>query len=254
MLRVEGISKVFWRGTARELNVLDGVGFTILPGQFAILLGSNGAGKSTLLSIIAGELRPDMGRTWVGDVQLTGLKAYRRSRYLSYIRQSRESNLASHLTVVENAMLAMTTGKPLLAYLGKRRFENRIKQLLRAAKQGLETRMLEQVWSLSGGEHQMITLLLAAEMIRSSRVPGGVLLLDEHVAHLDPAASKVVMELTSALVKEHGLTVLMVTHNIQIAVHYGNRVLALKNRQIIFDRTYQVEEPRDPAAMLDLVS
>lgn len=254
MLRVESISKTFASGSPSELRVLENVSFEIKQGEFAILLGSNGTGKSTLLRVIAGELPPDSGRTWVDGVELTQLKAYRRSAYLSYIRQSREDNLASRLTVAENAMLAMTSGRSVLAFLRKRIFEKRIGSLLQATKQGLETRMNAQVWSLSGGEHQIITLLLAAEIAHAGGARGSVLLLDEHVAHLDPSSSRVVMDLTSELVKKHGLTVLMVTHNIQIASQHGDRVLALKNRGIIFDKTYSAAEQRDPREMLDLIS
>jgi putative tryptophan/tyrosine transport system ATP-binding protein len=254
MLRVKSISKTFSPGSHRELRLLEDVSFQIQQGEFAILLGSNGTGKSTLLRVIAGELSPDSGRTWVNGVELTQLKAYRRAAYLSYIRQSRESNLASHLTVAENAMLAMTSGGSVFAFLRKATFEKRIGLLLQATKQGLDTRINEQVWSLSGGEHQIITLLLAAEIARAGREPGSVLLLDEHVAHLDPSSSRVVMDLTSELVKKYGLTVLMVTHNIQIASQYGDRVFVLRDGRIAFDKTYSSGEPRDPKAMLDLIS
>src|SRR5213078_4053243 len=105
---------------------------------------------------------------------------------------------------------------------------------------------------LSGGEHQLTTILVAAEMISQSPSSGNLLLLDEHVAHLDPASSRITIELTSELAKKYSLTTLMVTHNVQIASLYGNRVLVLKDGSITFDRRYDPEDVRDPQELLTL--
>lgn len=104
------------------------------------------------------------------------------------------------------------------------------------------------------GVAALFTVLIAAEMIRSNRLSDNLLLLDEHVAHLDPHSSKIVMDLTSEPVGEYGLTTLMVTHNVQIASQYGNRVLVLKDRKIAFDKKYEQSSERSPHELLSLIS
>jgi putative ABC transport system ATP-binding protein len=254
MLRLESISKTFAAGTPRELRVLSNVNVEIKQGEFAVLLGNNGSGKTTLINIIAGNVKPDAGRIVLHNVELTPLVAYERAKHLFHVHQSREKNLASHLTVAEVFMLAMSGAKSYLHILRRRNWENKIKTVLRSLKQGLENRIDEQVWSLSGGEHQLTTILVAAEMISRSPSSGNLLLLDEHVAHLDPNSSKITMELTSELAKKYELTTLMVTHNVQIASLYGNRVLVLKEGCITFDRKYESDDVRDPQELLTLIS
>lgn len=254
MLRLESISKTFAAGTPRELRVLTDINVEIEQGEFAVLLGNNGSGKTTLINIIAGHVEPDAGRIMLQSVELTHLVAYERAKHFFHVHQSREHNLASHLTVAEVFMLAMTGGKSYFHILRRRNWENNIKTVLRSLKQGLENRIDEQVWSLSGGEHQLTTILVAAEMISRSPSSGNLLLLDEHVAHLDPASSRVTMELTAELVKRYSLTTLMVTHNVQLAALYGNRVLVLKDGCITFDQRYNPGDVRDPQELLELIS
>jgi putative ABC transport system ATP-binding protein len=170
------------------------------------------------------------------------------------VHQARENNLASHLTVAEVFMLAMTGGKSYLKILRRSNWERKIKTVLGSLKQGLENRIDEQVWSLSGGEHQLTTILVAAEMISQNPNSGNLLLLDEHVAHLDPASSRTTMALTSELAKKYCLTTLMVTHNIQVASAYGNRVLVLRDGLISFDQKYEPNAVRDPQDLLMLIS
>jgi putative tryptophan/tyrosine transport system ATP-binding protein len=253
MLRLESISKTFAEGTHRELKVLSNVNVEIRQADFAVLLGNNGSGKTTLINIIAGNVKPDAGRIVLHNVDLTHLMAYERAKHLFHVHQSREKNLASHLTVAEVFMLAMTGGKSYLHILKRRRWNSKIKTVLRSLKQGLENRIDEQVWSLSGGEHQLTTILVAAEMISGSSSSGNLLLLDEHVAHLDPISSKITMDLTSELAKKYSLTTLMVTHNVQIATLYGNRVLVLKEGRLTFDRRYETNDVRDPQELLALI-
>jgi len=254
MLRLESISKTFSPGTNREQRVLKGLSLEIEKGEFATLLGSNGSGKSTLLRIVTGELEPDAGEVTLDGIRLTGLPAYKRAKYLFRISQSREQNLASILTVKEAFTLAMSGAAPLLKILSTSKTEREIKAALATVKTGLEDRMDDQIWSLSGGEHQLVTVLVAAEMIRSNRSPSNVLLLDEHVAHLDPNSSKMVMTLTCELVERYALTALMVTHDIQIASQYGSRVLVLRDGLLTFDSKAAPKRPRKAEDLLHLLS
>jgi putative ABC transport system ATP-binding protein len=119
---------------------------------------------------------------------------------------------------------------------------------------GLENRINDQVWSLSGGEHQIITILAAAEMIRNSERSDSILLLDEHLAHLDPNSSNTVMELTAEMIKQYGLTTLMVTHHINVAARYGDRVLVLKDGDIKQDIRYKPGEERSQQELTALIT
>lgn len=254
MLKLKNISKTFSKGTARELRVLDQINFEISKGEFAILLGNNGSGKSTLLKTISGELNADSGELFLNGNNVTFLPAYKRSKYLFYVQQSRDSNLVPNLSVIDLFMLAKNQNSPLYKILRKKNWYENIVSHLSSFKNGLENRIGEQIWSLSGGEHQMITLLIAAEVIKNNPKTSNLLLLDEHIAHLDPNAAKTVMEFTTQLIKEYGLTTLMVTHNITIAQRYGNRILAINNNNIVYDHKYDFNETRDINQLLELIS
>ena len=254
MIKLKNISKTFSKGTAKELRILDKINFEISKGEFAILLGNNGSGKSTLLKTISGDLNADSGELLLDGNDITSLPAYKRSKYLFYVQQTRDSNLVPNLSVLDLFMLAKTQNSPLYKILSKKSWSDNIVSLLSSFKNGLENRIGEQVWSLSGGEHQMITLLIAAEVIKNNPKTSNLLLLDEHIAHLDPNASKIVMEFTTELIKEYGLTTLMVTHNITIAQRYGNRILAINNNSIVYDHKYESNETRDINKLLELIS
>jgi len=94
---------------------------------------------------------------------------------------------------------------------------------------GIEKRLSEKIGSLSGGQRQSITLLMA--ILKKPKL----LLLDEHTAALDPKTSKKIMGLTDKLVKENKLTTMMITHNMRDALAYGNRLIMLSNGRIIAD-------------------
>ena len=101
------------------------------------------------------------------------------------------------------------------------------RELLKDLDLGLEDRMKTKVGLLSGGQRQALTLLMATIVTPS------LLLLDEHTAALDPKTSRQIMSLTDRIVKEHEITTLMVTHNIQNALEYGNKTLVLSQGRLI---------------------
>ena len=102
-------------------------------------------------------------------------------------------------------------------------------ELLKSLGLGLEDRMGVKVGLLSGGQRQAITLLMAT--LNKPKV----LLLDEHTAALDPKTAATVLSLSDKIVRENGLTTLMVTHNMQNAIDYGNRLIMMHNGRVIFD-------------------
>lgn len=251
MLRLTGVSKTFSPDTKREVRVLQNINLEIHAGEFVVLLGANGSGKSTLVRLLAGDIQPDVGKIYLGDQDITTVPAYIRSKAVARVHQSREHNLALSLTVAEILSLAIGIKKHRLSLMLEGQFRDTILALLQSVRPDLCQRIHDQLRDLSGGEHQIVTSLAAIQMILSNSSPNKLLLLDEHVAHLDPGSSKTVMALTSALVEKHNLTTLMVTHNLQIATEYGDRVLILKNRGIAFDQIYSKGTFRDPKELFE---
>jgi putative ABC transport system ATP-binding protein len=135
------------------------------------------------------------------------------------------------MTIEENLALAYlragTHTNPLsrISRADRERFRDALKKL----DMGLEDRMDVPVGTLSGGQRQVLTLLMA------TIVPPKLLLLDEHTAALDPSAAEKIMALTEAIVKENGTTCLMVTHNMHQALTSGNRILMMKDGRIVSD-------------------
>lgn len=230
MLELRRLYKVFDYGTQYEKVVLPGLNLKVEQGEFVTIVGSNGAGKSTLLNTIAGTCLPDGGQIILDGQEITFWPEHRRALYIGRVFQNPLSGTAASMTVEENLAMALTRGK-------KRRLRRGVtpalrklfREKLRALNLGLEERLQERVGQLSGGQRQALTLLMAT----ISRPK--LLLLDEHTAALDPRTAEVIIDLTVRTVARDGLTVLMVTHNLDQALHLGNRTLMMHEGEIVLD-------------------
>ncbi|MBS1624060.1 MAG: ATP-binding cassette domain-containing protein [Bacteroidetes bacterium] len=231
MLKVSDITKSFPRSEQGHDMILENLNLEISSGEFGVLLGGNGSGKSTLLKIIAGFIKQDKGIIAIDSKDITAQPAYRRANRIFYLHQLRDLNLSPSLTILEVFMIALSQKNFVLAYLKNQSWRRKIKSILNQYSLGLENKLDQQIKSLSGGEHQLMALILAAERIKSSS-ERSVLLLDEHTAHLDSGMAKTVMEMTNDLVVKYKITTLMVTHSTEIAQNYGDQVYFLKNRSI----------------------
>ena len=135
------------------------------------------------------------------------------------------------MTILENMSLADNKGKPFgLSFGVNKKRENFYKEQLVTLGLGLEDKMNVKVGSLSGGQRQAVSLIMA------TLTPIDFLILDEHTAALDPKTAEIIMELTDKVVKEKNLTAMMVTHNLRFAVEYGNRLLMMDKGKIIMDK------------------
>ena len=230
MLRVRSLEHVFNVGTVSEISVLRSIDLDLEDGEFVTVVGSNGAGKSTLFNAIAGALTPTAGSVTLDGSEITGWPEHKRSRLIGRVFQDPNHGTAPSLTIAENAALAMNRGRRsrLRKAIGpvKRR---QIEALLEPIGLGLERRLDERVSLLSGGQRQAMTLVMAA-IVRPR-----LLLLDEHTAALDPETARRVLELTDAVVREHGLTTLMITHNMNQAIEFGTRTVMLHKGRILLD-------------------
>ncbi len=230
MLRVEGISKTFFAGTVNEKLALKNVSMEMKTGDFITVIGGNGAGKSTLLNSIAGVFNVDGGKICLDDIDVTHMPEHKRAAYIGRVFQDPMMGTASGMMVEENLAIAARRGKKLSLRWGFRDEEFiEFKQKLANLNLGLEDRMKSRMGTLSGGQRQAITLLMAT--LRKPKL----LLLDEHTAALDPKTAEKVLELTKRIVDENGLTTIMITHNMREALRFGNRLLMLNDGEILLD-------------------
>jgi putative tryptophan/tyrosine transport system ATP-binding protein len=229
-LALRAVTKYFFRGTPNEVRALDRVDLDVAAGDFIAIIGSNGAGKSTLIKAVAGLAIPDEGRIEFEGRDITKEPVYRRAAAIGRIAQDPSESTCAILTIEENLALAEKRGRP--RRLGRGVTEAgraRYRAALAPIGLGLENRLGTRIGTLSGGQRQTLALLMAT--ISGSRL----LLLDEHLAALDPKTAEIVMALTSRLVSEQRLTTLMITHNMQDAIRWGNRLLMMHAGRIIFD-------------------
>ncbi|MDR2253307.1 MAG: ATP-binding cassette domain-containing protein [Bifidobacteriaceae bacterium] len=228
MLRLVGVSKTFFPGTANERRALRNVSLELAEGDFATVIGSNGAGKSTLLNVIAGSLSADTGTVGIGGRDVTKMPAHRRAALLARVFQDPQAGTSPHLTIEQNLAVALTRGtrRGLRGGVGPRR-RALFREHLTVLGLGLEQRLRNRVGMLSGGQRQALSLLMA------SLAEPKLILLYEHTAALDPARAELVTELTMKVVADHNLTALMVTHNMAQALRVGNRLLMMHEGEII---------------------
>ena len=229
MLTVDGARKRFLAGTAEEMLALDGIELALDPGDFVTVIGSNGAGKSTLLKAIAGLVSLDEGRILLDGRDVTAWPAHRRAALIGRIAQDPHEGTCAAMTIAENLALAARRG-------GRRRLVRAVTPALAAGFRaslaelglGLESRLDTRVAFLSGGQRQALTLLMAT--LAQPRL----LLLDEHLANLDPRTAALVMANTERLVAAGRLTTMMVTHDMMQAIRVGNRLVMLHQGRIVF--------------------
>ena len=230
MFELRNITKRFNAGTVDETTVFDGFDFKVEDGDFVSVIGSNGSGKTTLLNLICGSLHPDEGKIIFNDRDITNVSEYKRAKIIGRVFQDPKMGTCPDLTILENMALADNKNKPfgLGRCVNKKRIEY-YRSLLEQCDMGLENRLGVQVGTLSGGQRQALALVIA------NMTDLDMLILDEHIAALDPKSSERVMELTDRLVKKHKITTLMVTHNLRFAVAYGNRLVMMHEGNTVVD-------------------
>jgi len=229
-VRVRDVSKVFSPGTPNEKTALKDIDFALEDGEFAVVIGSNGAGKSTLLNALAGEAAVDSGEIRIDGRDMRNQPVYRRASLVSRVFQDPMLGTAPTLSIEENLALAARRGRRKTLRLGlNRRNRDDFRERISVLGLGLEDRLSEKVQLLSGGQRQSLTLVMA------SLTAPRLMLLDEHTSALDPRAAELVLKLTRAVVAGDAITTLMVTHNMQHALQFGDRLLMMREGRIVLD-------------------
>jgi putative tryptophan/tyrosine transport system ATP-binding protein len=246
LLEMRGVFKTFNAGTPDEVRALRGFDLTIEPGSFVVVIGTNGSGKSTTLNAVAGTFPIDAGTIRLAGRELSGWPEHRRAKLIGRVFQDPLAGTSPSLSIAENLALAAGRGLPrgLRRAVPRRRiaeFRDRVRPL----GMSLEDRLDNPIGSLSGGQRQALTLLMA-----TYRRPE-LLLLDEHTAALDPKSAEQVIRLTEEVVRGHQLTTMMVTHSMAHAAALGDRLVMVHQGRLIFDASGAAKQRLRPVDLLE---
>lgn len=230
MIVLENINKTFNPDTINEVKALRGINLKIKSEEFVTVIGTNGSGKSTLLNIIAGSILPDSGRIQINGVDVTRKRDYQRAKFISRVFQNPFSGTAPGMTIAENLLMAYQRGK--YRYPKTNLNKNNLdffREQVKSLEMQLEDRLDNVIGTLSGGQRQALTLLMA--VINKPEV----LMLDEHTAALDPKAASQIIKLSKKFVNAEKLTTVMITHSMQQALEMGTRTIMMYKGKIIDD-------------------
>ncbi|MDF1826815.1 MAG: ATP-binding cassette domain-containing protein [Legionellaceae bacterium] len=235
MLQLIDVSQSFLNG-ARP--VLRHINLHLKPGDFCVVIGSNGSGKSTLMKLISGEYIPTQGRIMMQGRGIT------RHDVASVVQDVNKGTVVE-MTLLENMALS-------LARIKKRGFsmyarqKNIVIEQLKAFNMGLEQYIHTPLSHLSGGQRQMVATMMA--LLSQPKL----LLLDEHTSAIDPCMQKVLMAYTQRSIQQQNLTSLMITHHLEDAIQYGNRLIMLHKGKIVLDVQHQEKSALSVTKLLDL--
>ena len=232
-IRVENVTRVYRVGDV-DVHALQGVSLVVEPGEFVAIMGSSGSGKSTLMSILGCLDRPTSGEYYFEGTDVAHLSepelARLRSERLGFVFQS--FNLLARTSAIENVAL------PLFYATANRSSGASRLQRARAVLSllGLGDRERNTPGQLSGGQQQRVAI--ARALINNP----AVLLADEPTGNLDTRNSHDIMNTLQSLNREHGVTIIVVTHEADIAA-YADRVVTMRDGKIVSDERKRKEKP-----------
>ncbi|MCS5710238.1 ABC transporter ATP-binding protein [Candidatus Berkiella aquae] len=242
MLQAKNIVKSFTQDTSPILNKLN---LSLAPGEFCVLIGSNGSGKSTFLKTLSGENTLDSGQILLNGRDITTLSFSERAKYISGVSQNILQGTIQEMTLLENLVLSQLRGEKAKFKKIKHHYAN-LREKLFHLNPALEIYLDKPLSCLSGGQKQMVATLMA-----TLNEPF-LLLLDEHCSALDPKTQIDVMEFTAKMIAELGITALMVTHHLNDALNYGDRLIMLHQGQISHDFNQRQKKSLKMADLFEL--
>ena len=218
VLQAENLSKIY-TSADRALTVLDSITFSVAEGNSMAIIGPSGSGKTTLLGLCAGLDTPSSGSISLMGFKLNAMseddRAYLRNQYVGFVFQNFQ--LLSTLTAVENVMVP-------LELRGEKNVEPKAKELL--ARVGLGDRLHHYPSQLSGGEQQRVA------MARAFITNPKILFADEPTGNLDEENAKHITDLLFGMNKEEGTTLVLVTHNLELAQR-TQHILRMKGGRLV---------------------
>jgi len=227
VLRTEGLVKRY-----RRRSVVDGVSLEVTRGEIVGLLGPNGAGKTTTFYQIVGFIRPDEGKVFLDERDITDLPMYKRARLgIGYLPQ--ESSVFRKMTVRDNLLSILETMK-----LSRRERMERLGELMEDL--GIERVAHQKAYTLSGGERRRV------EIARALVTRPGFLLLDEPFAGIDPIAVAEIQSIVRGL-KQKGLGILITDHNVRETLAITDHAYIMYDGRVLLAGTSD-QLARDPEA------
>lgn len=219
MIQISGLTKKYKLGE-EIITALDNINLEIAEGEFICILGTSGSGKTTLLHIMAGLEQPSRGSVLIKDINLTKMKeknmATFRRRYMGFIFQS--YHLIPSLTALENVALPL-----IFDGANSKDRIRRAKEML--GQMGLKDRMKNRPTEMSGGQQQRVSI--ARALINNPKI----VFADEPTGNLDTKTSQEIMNILAEKVKASGVTLIMVTHDLEVA-GYADRIIYMVDGRI----------------------
>jgi len=225
MLNFESVSRVYDDGT----KAVNNVSLHIESGEFCVLLGPSGAGKSTLMNMVNGVVEPSSGSIKIGDLVLNKQNKSKIQRSIGMIHQ--QLHLVPRLSVLHNVLSGLLPNVGLFRSLLKSfSFEDQRRACQLLDEVGMEEKhLLRRASDLSGGQQQRVAIARAF-------IPNPeVVLADEPVASLDPAMSRSVLKSLKTAAQHRGATVICTLHQLDYALEFADRIIALRKGEIFFD-------------------
>lgn len=246
MIEFKNVTKTFFKGTASEVKALNGISLKINSGEFVVLVGSNGSGKSTLMNALAGTIGIDRGEITIEENKVNHFKEYERSKWIARIFQNPLTGTAPELSVIDNFRLASLRTKRKHLKVGiNADFKKLVKEKIQLLNLGLENKLDRAMGSLSGGQRQALTLLMA--VMDESKI----ILLDEPTAALDPRTSEAIMKNADSIIRQFKLTAILITHHLKDAHQYGTRLIQMSEGKIIRDLSQQEKQKMSLIEMVE---
>ena len=245
MIRLQDACMIFYPGTVDETVALKPCNLEIERGDFITIVGTNGAGKSTLFNAVSGHYPLSSGQIILGNTNISKMREHKRARLIGRVFQNPAMGTAANMSLEHNLTIASTKKMRGLKISLNAAMRGQFSKYLKYLDMELEERLSDNVGLFSGGQRQAITLLM---MVLSEPE---LVLLDEHTAALDPANAAKVMELTNYFVEEYKLTAMMITHDMNQAISYGNRLLMMDQGEIILDIRAKEKKNLKPKDLVD---
>lgn len=230
-IRIERLTKTFTSGR----RALDEVALKVMPGEMVALIGASGSGKSTLMRHIAGFVAAD---AQPGSIDILGRPIQRDGRIVREVRQIRRDigfvfqqfNLVGRLPVITNVLTGLLSRVPLWRSLLYRFTPAEQHAALAALDEvGIADLAFQRASTLSGGQQQRAAL--ARTLVQGARI----ILADEPIASLDPESARKVMDMLARMNRDHKLTVLVSLHQVDVAMRYCPRTIALHQGRVVYD-------------------
>lgn len=214
-----------------DRQVLKGVSFETRPGELVVLLGPSGCGKSTLFRCLTRLIEPDSGRITIDGVEVIGLSRsnlVKLRRQIGYVFQ--QFNLVKRFRAIDNVLAGRLGYVPVWRTL-LRQFRVSDRQLALSCLDSVG--LLEQAYQrserLSGGQQQRVAIA------RALAQQGDLILADEPISSLDPESAENVMQILRRCARERGMTVLCSMHQVDLAMRFADRIIALKSGEVFYD-------------------